>query len=304
MLAYTKVKSLQELLTCCEPDPNTPETPGGTDCCYDNWNADLQSVTANWQKATAIASKKEKAYNHATEWYGKLKIWVDDWEQTDTLADAITRQLELFIKHLNKVCVILDKTSKSLEILFCMIRDLYTRVDWLKRQYDELYTCINSLKRPELDPGTPLRACLDEYGKKLDAVIATRDDLITQVVTVLELSFELHDNICDEYGLKSVLVYWKRIFTDTDYGQDSRARHANSPDPECSCCELKPEISFPIDKSSYYNDLRKHYEEAKTDVAKLKKELAQANERKTALQACKDGLTNALQAVDPAARCK
>ncbi|PWU01782.1 MAG: hypothetical protein C5B52_06685 [Bacteroidetes bacterium] len=308
MLSYNTFENPQELLDCCQ-EPNPPGDGG--DCCYDTWNTDLTKVTADWKKASAIATCKENEYNNAWSWYTMLKGWCSDWEQADDLADKICRALEIFIKHLDKVCLVTEKTNKAIEILFCMIRDLYLRVDCLKQDYDDLYKCINCLKSPELS-GNGLKTCLDNYGAKLDAVIATRDDLIGKVVIALNLAFDLHDNICDDYGLKSELIYWRNIFhcegceeeeQGGNKGKKAGGYHNHDEGGEDNC-ELKPMITFPIDQDSYFIKLKDHRDDTKTRVYELKKELDKAKSKAAALQACKDSLTSAVQSLDPSGKCK
>src|SRR5690606_42086865 len=89
---------------CCDQKPNSNE-PGG-DCCYDAWMGDLVQVTSDWKAANAYASNKELEYNLSIEERDRLKAWFADWEATDENADALCRQLELFILLLQKVCIV------------------------------------------------------------------------------------------------------------------------------------------------------------------------------------------------------
>ena len=298
MLKYNRIENPRGIFECCD-FPKPPYDPGTGDCCYDYWTTDLSDVSNELQCATAIATHKQNEFTYVSDWYNILRGWYTDWESADSKADVLCRSLELFIKHLERICKITKKTARAIDILFCMIEDLYVRVDCLKEKYDQLIKCINCLKNPALASGGII-TCLTNYGAKLDAVIATRDVLIGKVIIAIEYAYELHDNICDEYGLKAVLIYWTNILNcrgDSDCKPDES-------DEKCpDHCILEPAITFPIDQSAYYQELKSLTETVKTRMHNLKKESDKANEKKAALQACKDGLNKAITAAGPSAKC-
>jgi len=308
MLSYNEISnSDRDIFDCCDQKPTNTDTGG--DCCYDAWVGDLVQVTSDWKAANAIAINKELEYNLVLEERERLRTWYSEWEATDENADALCRQLELFILLLQKVCVVTDKTNDAIEILFCMVEDLYIRVDKLKSQYDKLMQCINCLKRPELAPGIGIMKFLEDYGVKLEAVILTRDILIPQVVTAVELAYGLHINICEEYGLKEVILYWKEKFNcnnssaseSSAYAQDNKIEKSSG---SFECCCIEPKMSLPIDENEYYKKLESDYQSVKQEVDLLKKELDSAREKRDALFACKQSLENAINEVNPANKCK
>lgn len=308
MLSYNEISnSDRDIFDCCDQKPNNNEPIG--DCCYESWKGDLVQVTADWKAANAYAINKELEYNLTVEERDRLKAWYADWEATDENADALCRQLELFVLLLQKVCTVTDKTNKAIEILFCMLEDLYIRVDKLKSQYDKLMACINCLKRPELASGVGIMKFLEDYGQKLDAVILTRDTIIPQVISALEIAISIHTNICDQYGLKETIRYWKGKFncnqseTDQSTGSFSDSKIENSYHSN-ECCCIEPRISLPIDTDEYYRQLENDYLNTKQKVDQLKKDLDQAKEKRDALLACKQSLENAINEVNPANKCK
>lgn len=311
MLVYDKICNIdRDIFDCCHKNPGT-EIPGG-DCCYDAWVKDLVQVTADWKQANADAQNKETEYNLTVEELERLKGWWTDWEATDEKADALCRQLELFTLHLGKVCMVTEKTNDAIEILFCMTEDLYVRVDKLKASYDKLIQCIQCLKRPELAPGVGIMKCIENYGAKLDAVILTRDVLITQIVTALELAYGMHLSICEDYGLKAVILYWKKKFNcggscgeqpnPNPYPQQQSKIENSGYAKECCC--LEPRISLPIDEDEYFIHLENDYKKLKNEVAQLKKDLDAAKEKRDALLSCKQSLEKAIEEVNPANKCK
>lgn len=313
MLTYEKIGNPEtELFNCCSNNPGG-EMPGG-DCCNDQWKQDLVQVTADWKKASAHATQVEAEYGFALEWKNQLKAWFSDWEITDEKTDALCRQLGLFITHLEKVCFVTSKTSEAIEILLCMAEDLYVRVDKLKIKYDQLRQCIDGLKRPELASGTGVVKYIEEYGVKLDSVIATRDGLIEKIVLALEMSYGLNISLCEQYGLKEVLIYWKKKFKCVSNGNDNCGCNDNEPQQQQQQygqvehsndkkhCKLEPKISFPLDEDNYYTDLQQEYEQAKSDAESLKEEMYKAKEQRDALLACKESLEKAILEVDN--KCK
>jgi len=297
MIKYNKHENPRSIFDCCD-FPKPPYDPGTGDCCYDYWTTDLSDVTNELRCATAIATHKQNEYNYVTDWYTTLRAWCTDWEQADMKADTLCRSLELFIKHLERVCKITKKTAKAIDILFCMIEDLFIRVDCLKEKYDQLIKCISCLKNPALASGGII-TCLTNYGAKLDLVIAQRDLLIGKVILAIEYAYELHDNICDEYGLKSILVYWTNVLNcrgDAECAPEEKPAHGD-------CCQLEPMITFSIDQSTYFKELKALMEEVKVRMHNLKKESDKANEKKSALTACQAGLNKAITASGPSAKC-
>lgn len=286
---------------CC-PKPPSGDTKG-CDCCYDNWTSHLKITTADLKKWSARADRRQQLYNLKSAWRDKLKAWYSDLETVDEKAEDIARKIELFIAHLNKICFAIQSSNKAIEILFCMIEDLYIRVDELKEDYDDLMNCIACAGKtnPELTPGTGIIVCLTDYGKKLDAVIATRDNLLQLIASVIEIAYKLHEYVClnerhcgedrIDYGLINILMHWRRIFNgeiDNNHGD----------------CQFQPYITFPIDASEYYQKLRTDYDNSKEEVKELKRELDHALERKAAFQASQDGLNKALAEVTPDVKCK
>ncbi|SHE51502.1 hypothetical protein [Pedobacter caeni] len=308
MLVYNKIcNDDKEKKDCCDKNPGH-ENEGG-DSCYDTWVKDLRQVTSDWRKANAVALKTETEYGLVLEERDRLKAWRSDWEATDEKVDALCRQLELFMLHLVKVGMVTEKTYEAIEILFCMTEDLYIRVDKLKTGYDKLLQCIQCLNRPELGPGIGIMKCIENYGAKLDAVIQTRDVLITQIITALELAYDMHINISEEYGLKSVILYWKKKFNckgpcGCDHNHNTQQAKIVPGNQGNDSCKLQPRISLPIDEDDYFTGLEDDYKKVKEELDRLKVELDAAREKRDTLLACKQSLEKAIEEVNPANKCK
>ena len=300
MFTYCTIDEKCDIFECCD-FPHHPHPPGTGDCCFDQWTTDVNEVTAQLKKATAKATHKAKQYAAITEWYGILKGWRDDWESCDQKADALCRNLELFIRHLRRVCKITKKTDTAIDILFCMIKDIFCLVDCLNEKYEELYKCINCLKDPSLASGG-IRSCLDDYGKKLAVVVGQRDAILAKIISVMEYAYDLHDGICDDFGLRTILTFWRRILNcEGDCDELPCVEEPN--EPGWDHCKMEPMITFPIDKDHYFIRLKEQTEEVKVKMHELKHESDEANELQASLQACLDGLNTALKASAPGTRC-
>jgi len=286
---------------CCPPD--VPENPkDGCDCCYDSWTEDLIVTTNSFKEWDAKTNRRQKLFNYKSGWRDRLKNWYDDLENVDQKAENILGQLEIFSAHLNKVCRIIEQSNKGIEILFCMIKDLYIRVDYLKEEYDALWSCIQSegKKNPDL-LANGIITCLTAYGVKLDAVIATRDGILQLIANVIEAAYKIHEYIClnerhcgeerIDYGLFNVLEYWKGIFKGT-----ISINHG--------FCKFDPSITFPIDTSEYYKKIKLDWERNKGEVINIQKKLDHAKEKRAAYQASKESLEKALVEVAPNVKCK
>jgi hypothetical protein len=301
MFKYCQIEENCDIFECCDHH-HQPPPPGTGDCCYDTWTVDSKEVNAQLKQATARATHKTNQYNAVLEWYGVLKAWRDDWESADQKADTLCRNLELFIRHLRRVCKITKKTDTAIDILFCMIKDLFCLVDRLKERYDDLYKCINCLKDPSLASGG-IRTCLDTYGTKLDAVIAQRDLVLAKIISVMEYAYDLHDGICDDYGLRNILTFWRCVLNCEGPCDPLPCPDEPPCDPHIECCELEPMMTFPIALDPYFIALKDLCEDVKIRLHDIKHEMDKANELKASLQACLNGLTTALGASAPSTRC-
>src|SRR5882724_10171731 len=88
----------------------TVDDPKGCDCCADNWTEELKVTTRHYKEWDAVSSKLEKLYTLRVGWRDKLKNWYDDMTKADEKSDDLLRQIELFINHLNKICLITEET--------------------------------------------------------------------------------------------------------------------------------------------------------------------------------------------------
>lgn len=296
---------------CCEKED--PDDPRGCDCCYDTWSEELKEVNTKFSRADEEAKQAAMDLAYISERRNKLKIWYDELTEAHELSQYICDQLELIHDQVEKVTVNTGHAVKAIKILFCMIRDFYMQVDWIKTKYDQIYTCIRCLNDPVLVPGQGIMKCLEEYGKKLDAVIATRDEILKMVMAAIYSAYRINKNLDEEYGLDMVIEEWQITFNcDEECGEGGEAscrydqddsEEDEEEDEKQNECRLVPGLKFPICNDPYYEKIKERYEADKECAAELAKDLNELNKKKESLLACKRSLEAAIKEVDPKIRC-
>ena len=223
---------------CCKKE--NPDDPKCTECCYDAWRAELKIIYRRYGHATERANQLSKKLVFFTERRNKYKTWLEELDKANDLARKICDQLSILAVQSDKIWYNSCKAVEAIEILFCMIRDFYMQIDYLKKRYDELQRCITQNPDSSLVKGTGILKALEEYGAKLDAVIKTRDDIIKFIVDAIRISNLIRNNIstlecprdknnaykpCDPnpkpcqsvdgvvyYGFKTIICEWYNAF--------------------------------------------------------------------------------------------
>src|SRR5579859_2069621 len=208
---YTEQREYDDskILKCCpEPKPGQSDPPS-SDCCYNNWQAELDVV--NWE-LTEVTNELTHAQKHlalVTTRFTRLKTWNDELSSANELAFAVCRQLEIIEAQLVNVCKNTQFTVKGVEILYCMVREFFLTLDQLQAKYDHLQNCIKCLNNAALQPGSGIVKVLTDYGTALTAVLATRDALIVLVMSAMDSAVSLHRQICDGYGYRRLIRMWQ-----------------------------------------------------------------------------------------------
>lgn len=300
---------------CCNK-PN-PDNPDG-DCCYDKWTVELKEVNKSYKEAEEEARQKAAEFSYVSERRDQFKKWYDELTKANELQRAVCDQLEILCGQVDKIGINTQFTVDAIKILFCMIREYFLQLDKLREKYDELLNCIKCLNNPGLAPGTGLMKCIEDYGVKLGAAQASRDDLLKMVMTALSLAEKIDLNIGPDYGLLTVVNEWRITLNCSVSCNDKPAagtQTARKPDTkeglrstaqECSddACDLRPVLNMPICKDEYYEEIKTKYETDKSNADTIGKELMNLNKSKESLLACKQSLEAAIKEVDPKTRCK
>lgn len=302
---------------CC--GQGTQDDPGGCDCCYDNWKEELKQVNTEYGASVEKASQLKGQLAVISDRRDKLKNWYDELTQANDLARQFCGQLDIMLAQSKKISTNTNLTVEAIKKLYCMIRDFYMQIDLIKTKYDRLINCIKCLNNPALASGQGIMKALEEYSKKLDIVIATRDAMLNALMEALAIACRINNNIEEDYGLITVVKEWKSIFrcyisciddnnpcNDNDEDEEENDnRHQEEEEANClGSCKLDPVFIFPVCKDPYYKCLNEMYEADKSKAEELVKDLLKENKKKESLLACKLSLEAAIKEVDPKILCK
>lgn len=301
---------------CCDKEDS--EDPRGCDCCYDTWQDELKVVKVTYGESEERAKQLKDELAIVTDRRDKLKTWHDELTKANDLARKICDQLEVFSIQVNKISTNTDLAVQAIKTLYCMIRDFYMQIDLIKIKYDRLMNCIKCLNNPALGQGMGIMKCLEEYGKKMDILIGTRDELIKMMMAVIKIACRINKNITEDFGLSTVIDEWQTAFNcsvscdgegdpcaPTGSKDHKKSEGVHVHDESClGACSLDPILQFPICKDPYYKCLDDQYQLDKKDAENLAKDLLTENKKKEALLACKTSLELAIKEVDPKNRCK
>lgn len=302
----------KKIKECCDkPDGEIP--PG--DCCYDNWTAELKEVNKAYQQAEEEAKQKSAEFTYVSERRDQFKKWYDELTKANELEKAICDQLDVFFCQVQKVGINTQFTVDAVKILFCMIREYYLQLDKLKEKYDALIDCIKCLNSPGLTPGAGLMKLIEDYGVKLAAAQASRDELLKLIIAALGMAEKIDLNIGPDYGLQTVVNQWKDVLncceecgaaSEQEKKKPEAKQGIQSADDDCADedCKLKPMLKMPICNDPYYGQTYEKYQKDDADAKQLAKDLLALNKKKESLQACKQSLELAIKEVDPKTRCK
>lgn len=329
------------ILECCQQ--NNQDQPC-TDCCYDSWETELKKVNPAYNAIVELTTQLQNKYDFITGRRDRYKSWVDELNKAELLAREICYQLKLIAIQSNKIWYNSCEAEKAIEILFCMLRDIYMQLDEIKTMYDSLQNCITRNNDPALGKGQGILKYLDDYKSKLDATVKTRDEILRNIVLAVQLANLLRNGIstrrcpdaehsfnpCDpdqtpcsgtsehvHYGYKTIICEWYNAFEcekpcsgsapDTSQSASMGNMHQGGAAPAMDYnpdCELIPVFDFPICNNTFKADVQSWVDEDNATLVTLLVQLNDAKMKQQSLLACKNSLDLAIKAVDPATRCK
>ena len=183
----------ETILECCGSS-NNPD-PCCSDCCFDSWQDELNKVNPAYNFAVEYATQLQNKVDFITSRRDKYKIWVDELDKAETLARDICHQLKLIAVQSEKIWYNSCKAVEAIDILFCMIRDIFMQIDKLKTLYDSLQSCITRNNDPCLVKGQGILKYLDDYKTKLVATVKTRDDIVKNIIDAIRIGNLIRNNI-------------------------------------------------------------------------------------------------------------
>jgi hypothetical protein len=302
----TKSKNGQTIKDCCKSGGS--DEPSGCDCCYDEWNNELKSKSGLFGQKTEEALQAKEALLFSKARRDGFKKWFDELVLVDEYSRDICDQFSLIISQVDKICDSSRRTIKAVETLYCMIRDFYSQLDKVQLTYERLQKCIKEFDSSVLAPDKGIMRCLDAYNQKLQALLASKSDLIRQIMDVVRLANLLQEDVCPAYGLSCIISRWRvELGCDVDpddSGDEHKAEPSKSSDEANDECVLRPALKFPIRNDKYYKWLEKSYKELITTVETNSKTYLKVSQEKEAIAAAIGSLKEAVALTDPKERCK
>ena len=308
---YEKLKDWDKdpIKECCKLED--PEQPRG-DCCYDTWQDELQDVTTKLSEACEYADLLQAELDVVSLRRDNLKRWYDELVAADELVLKICAQLEVILNHVHRINCNSKEAVEAIKILFCMIKDFFSRIDHIKTVYDQIINCLKCLDSPVLVPGQGIYKCLEDYFAKLQMVLDCKAKVIELILKAIKLSHHVEQNLGDDYGLHTILHKWEYVLKchELSCKQDDDHEESEGKDGETTegkkkkkKCRLKPMIKLPIHKDDYFKEVEKQHRKDKKKAEKLTLDLVEANKQKERYVACEQSLLAAIKEVDPKIRC-
>jgi hypothetical protein len=300
---------------CCDRKKK-PENPPSGDCCYDTWTEEYEEVNAFYNQAEKRVSQLTDELTYMSGQRDMWKTWYDELTKVNDYSRKICHQLEIILHHIHRTGSNTHLTVKSINILYCMVRDFYMQLDFLKIKFTELLNCIKCLNNPELNSNQGIRALIDDYGKKLDIVISTRDTLVTSLISVIDAANRINKNIEHHFGLQTIMKEWKKVFNCSEpCGEEEEnaggyrdksgtvQKTRKKDEDEIEDVDLKPTFSFPICNSNYYEEVDEMYRIDLAEADKISTLLLEETNERDKYKAWKEGLDAVIKATNPANRC-
>ena len=299
---------------CCHRDE--PGDRAECDCCYDEWQKQLEGVRTRFSEVEEKARLKGNELSFIKGRRDTLKAWYDELVIVSEKSREICNTLDILLNQMEKISTNTQLAVNALKILYCMLRDFYRQLDKIKLRYDQLQNCIRCLNDPVLVPGQGIMKCLEEYGRKLDVVLATRDELLRMLLEVISVAMWIHQSLAKDWGLYNLVQELREIVKwdmncDTDapvqtsqlkFRQEGTGQGREQENDE-PLCPLEPLVPMPMNGKDYCRYIWQCYADDKSRVDKLEKELLDLNKEKEVLEACRNSLVAAIVEVDPKNRC-
>jgi hypothetical protein len=300
------------LKECCDPKKKPETSSSSGDCCYDTWSEEYDEVVFLYNQAERRVARVTDELAYITIQRDMWKTWYDELTKVNDSSRKICHQLEIILHHVHRIGKNTHLTVKALNTLYCMIRDFYMQLDHLKVKFTEFLNCLKCINNPELNAGAGIRPLIDDYGKKLDIVIGTRDAVLTALVALIDAANRLNKNIDNHYGLRTILKEWKAIFNceESCGGDDAKVGYLDKygafhktekkEEEEFENVNLTPALRFPICNSYYYQEVGEMYQFDQAEVDKKTAELLEETKERDKYKAWKEGLDAVLKSVKSA----
>ena len=256
----------------------------------------------------------EQAYNNATLWEGKLKMYCDAVEQTEKQTNNIESVLLVFKSQLDVICNNTDCLIQVIEILYCLIKESFECMDDLKEKLTIILKEIECLDLPDLNSRTSIvMQCLTNICTKIDEAKASQRELIKNTIIILKCAQQLNEMICGKCcSIRYFINEMCEVFGIIPIPESNTDDCDNLPGTSSICgCEIEScegididQPEFPIETSTYYCDTKEQYEKAKEETKCLKDKFDKKRKKCEELKSCKKSLEDAIKTSKEAKECK
>ena len=93
---------------------------------------ELNKVNPAYNAIVELTTQLQNKFDFITSRRDRYKTWVDELNKAELLARDICSQLKLIAVQSDKIWYNTCEAEKAIEILFCMLRDIYMQIDEIK----------------------------------------------------------------------------------------------------------------------------------------------------------------------------
>lgn len=283
---------------------SSSDTPGG-EGCLSKWQTKKDEAKSSLDIANAKVSNATKKVANAMHWEAKIKIYWENIEKTNELADKVARELKMLKTYVSTFCENAGCMVEALEILYCEVRSIYDPcVNEMVTLIDKINKCLGCITDPAFDRSQGITKAIDAYAAKLQELADLQKEALTKIVKALECANIIYYTICDpevdkhDFKCDSLQNEIDELLTNFGDCKDCEgSEDGNSCEPlECTSVnkKLEPIPVMPLCKDPYFDKTKGEYESAKTDRETAKNELDTEKEIQQAALMCFNGVTNAI----------
>lgn len=296
-------------VTACIDDTN-PGNSGGDDC-LSKWKTQKDQAKSDLDLANAEVESAKKRVENAAHWEQKLKVYCDNIEKTDELANKVTRELKTLKDQICVFCFNADCMVQALEILYCETREIYDPcVNEMVKLIDKINKCLSCITDSGFDRSVGITKAIDEYAAKLKELADLQKDALTKIIKALEIANIIFYALCEtptkkEQDFKCDSLEKELEELCYNFGDDIKcdAPNGNACEPltcEAMCKDLTPVPVFPLCKDEYYTETKAQYVAIKTESTAAKDDLDQKKETQKKAFLTYNGIQNAIEAANNA----
>lgn len=269
----------------------------------DKWKKLLQRKSSELAIKEADLKQKESLFKNANEWEQRLKQYWEALQKTNTLAQGVSVQIELFSAQADQICQNAKWLTDATEYLTGLLWETHYHTKQLQTQITDLNNLISCAGDTTLQSGVIWEAIKDMI-TKTNAAILLLEAAIKLMLQALRTVIMLRSGICrndkdhnnkfknlGENGLRGRLDELSKYFNWRKDDGD-RLKLKCEPCDNPNYCTVK----MPLENDSYYTNTKSQHDSAFKELADTKINFEKAQKEKDLLRAEKTRLENAIKA--------